>query len=92
MQRMSREPIDFPVIDIKVEKVDYPILAFICKRSNLKDCLLACEMMYETHAGFDNDNTANYDVDNEFFIIQEYQGEFYIVDRPNQIYNLTGGR
>lgn len=85
---MSRKPIDFPLIDIKVEQTDCELKTYRSKHDSLKEAVLACEFEYES---FDSKVFPNMVIDNETLIVQEYMNEFYVVDRLNQIHNLTGG-
>lgn len=81
MQKMNREPIDFPLIDIKVEKVDgYDVVSWISTHDNLKDAVLACEFEHENNP---------YDTDE--LIVLDDDVRFYVVGRLNQIMNLAGG-
>lgn len=80
---ISKDPIDFPLIDIKVEKVDgYDVVSWVSTHDNLKDAVLACEFEYE------NQNNPD---DNDEFTVLDDGVRFYVVGRLNQIMNLTGG-
>lgn len=53
---LSMDPIDFPLCEIKVEKVEgYEVKSYLSKHLSLKDALLACEFEMErdkTSIGF----------------------------------------
>jgi hypothetical protein len=85
MQKIIRQPIDFPLIDIKVEQIDCQPKAYISEHDNLKDAVLACESQYELFGT--NFHTGDKYSD-DFYIVEEYMGTFYVVNVLNQLYNL----
>lgn len=80
---LSTIPIDFPLCEIKVEKVEgYEVKSYLSRHTNLKDALLACEFEME------NDKTSI-----GFHVIFEDCGLlalYYVVDGFCQMRNLSG--
>lgn len=84
-QTISKDPIDFPLIDIKVEKVDYQPKAYISEHDNLKEAVLACESQYELFCV--NEHTKEV-YNDSWYTVEEYMGKFYVVNVLNKLYNL----
>ena len=81
---LSRVPINFPLYEITVEKVDgYEVKSYISKHINIKDALLACEFEMET-----NNTSIGFHV---LFEDNGLLGLYYVVDGFCQMINLTGG-
>ena len=77
---LSKDPIDFPLIDIEVESVKgYKIISWLSEHDTLKDAVLACEFEFESSMN-----------NNDRFWVLNDESKYYVVDRLCQITNLSG--
>ena len=81
---LSMDPIDFPLCEITVEKVeDYEVKSYLSKHLSLRDASLACEFEMES-----NKTSIGFHV---LFEDNGLLGLYYVVDGFCQMINLTGG-